>query len=311
MRGLPAQLRRDDLLFVLVPAGEKGPKYSGWNLVENGYRYDDSRLLEHLESGGNIGCYPAPGSDLILMDIDDAEEFSRLGGDALVEGTLKYSAWEDLKKYRAVVTCSDIPAFWRGHKASMGCLELYFPADKTKAGGQCIAPPSIHPNGRAYSILDDREPIMALSWDDIRSLCERIKPSHLEQKIPSSGIFREPQNRPYRALLKVRYNLMMEMPINPRISGNEVRGGSPFHDSSTGNNVAVNPQKSVFYCFRHQRGYDAAGVDAIRRGLIECGDPYDEEVFKRHVELLEKEYPEVRLREQAEYRKQMKKKRGL
>jgi hypothetical protein len=101
------------------------------------------------------------------------------------------------------------------------------------------------------------------------------------------------------------------MPINPRISGNEVRGGSPFHDSSTGNNVAVNPQKSVFYCFRHQRGYDAAGVDAIRRGLIECGDPYDEEVFKRHVELLEKEYPEVRLREMAEYKKMMKKKRGV
>jgi len=45
---IPAQLRRDDLLFVLVPAGEKGPKYSGWNLVENGCRYDDSRLLEHL-----------------------------------------------------------------------------------------------------------------------------------------------------------------------------------------------------------------------------------------------------------------------
>ena len=42
---IPAQLRRDDLLFVLVPAGEKGPKYSGWNVVENGYRYDDSRLL--------------------------------------------------------------------------------------------------------------------------------------------------------------------------------------------------------------------------------------------------------------------------
>jgi len=57
---IPWQLRRDDLLFVLVPAGEKGPKYSG--------------LLEHLESGGNIGCYPAPGSDLILLDIDDADE---------------------------------------------------------------------------------------------------------------------------------------------------------------------------------------------------------------------------------------------
>lgn len=308
---IPEQLRRDDLLFVLVPGGEKGPKYSGWNLVKNGFRWNDPALNEHLERGGNIGCYPAPGSDLILLDIDDDEEFHRHGGGALVEGTLKYSAWDDLKKYRAICTCSDIPEYWRGHKASLGCLEMYFPADKTKAGGQCITPPSIHPNGRAYSILDNESPILALTWADILSICERIKPSSLETKMPSSGIFTEPQNRPYRALLKVRYTLLLEMPVNPRPSGNEIRGGSPFHDSSTGNNVAVNPQKGVLYCFRHQRGYDAAGVDAIRRGLIDCGDPYDEDVFKRHVELLEKEFPEVRLREMAEYKKMMKKKRGV
>lgn len=308
---IPDQLRREDLIFILVPAGEKGPKTPGWNLVKNGLRWNDPALIEHLSSGGNVGFYPSPESDIILMDIDDAEEFHRHGGGSLVEGTLKYSAWDDLKKYRAIVTCSDMPTFWRGHKTSMGCLELYFPADKTKAGGQCISPPSIHPNGRAYSILDTSAPIAALPWADILTICERIKPSSTERKIPSIGIFREPQNKPYRALLRVRYNLMLIMPDNPRISGNEVRGGSPFHDSSTGNNVAVNPQKDVFYCFRHGKGYDAAGVDAIRRGLISCGDDYDETVFKRHVELLEKEYPEVRLKEQAEYKKMMRAKRGL
>jgi len=78
---IPAQLRRDDLLFVLVPAGEKGPKYSGWNLVENGCRYDDSRLLEHLKAGGNLGYYPAPGSSLLNIDVDDAAAFHQAGGD--------------------------------------------------------------------------------------------------------------------------------------------------------------------------------------------------------------------------------------
>ena len=73
---IPVQFQRDDLLFVLIPRGQKGLQVPGWNLVENGRRYDDPVLLEHLEGGGNYGTYPAPGSRVLLLDIDDADGMS-------------------------------------------------------------------------------------------------------------------------------------------------------------------------------------------------------------------------------------------
>ena len=306
---IPTKLRREDLLFLPIPRGEKGPKTPGWNLVKNGLRWDDPQLVVHLERGGNYGMYPSPESDILMLDIDDAGGFHEAGGLDLVGETYRYSAWTDRHKYRALVSCSDIPGYWRGHKSPLEALEIYFPAGLIdgilKTGGQCVSPLSLHPNGERYTVFDEDADILPVSWLDVIAVCERLKPHHMERKIPDTGIYREPQ-RGYKNLIRMRYGLMLEMPGNPRPSGNEVRGSSPFHDSSTGNNVAVNPQKGLYYCFRHRVGYDAAGVDAIRRGIIQCGDPYTDDVFKRHIDQLERDFPEVRLQEIAAFKKRQK-----
>ena len=307
---IPTKLRREDLLFLPIPRGEKGPITPGWNLVKNGMRWDDPQLVVHLERGGNYGMYPGPESDILMLDIDDADKFYDAGGLDLVGETYRYSAWEDRHKYRAVVTCQDIPEIWRGHKSPLDALEIYYPAGTVKgdikSGGQCVSPGSLHPNGNRYEIFDTEADILPVFWGDVLRVCERLKPKYMERKIPEIGIYREPQ-RGYKNLIRIRYGLMLEMPDNPRPSGNEIRGASPFHGSETGNNVAVNPQKGVFYCFRHRVGYDAAGIDAIRRGIIQCGDPYTEDVFKIHISQLETDYPEIRLAEIAEYKKRQKK----
>ena len=146
---IPRQLRRDDLFFVMLPAGQKGLQVPGWNKVCNGRRWDNPILSAHIASGGNVGMYPAPGSNLLFVDVDNADAFHQAGGETLVSDTYQYSAWKDRNKYRAIVTCSDIPNHFRGHKISIrdddqrAILELFFPSNNEKTGGQCVAPGSI------------------------------------------------------------------------------------------------------------------------------------------------------------------------
>lgn len=321
---------------MLIPPGEKGPRSDGWNMVSNGLPFNSPELSRHLSLGGNYGFYGAPGSSVLPLDIDDSQVFKGAGGEDLVAGAYCYSAHQDRKKYRAVVLCEDIPAYWKGRKAvikkhgdSSPVLEIFFPAGprtvfieekragetiriKTtvlKTGGQVVGPYSIHPNGNMYEPFDDKAPLKTVKWSDIMKVCDNIRPNSLEEHEPKNAHISREYALPGRRLIRDRYNLSLwdHLPTDSYPSGEEIRGTSPFHDStSKGGNVAVNLQKGVYYCFRHQIGYDAAGLDAISRGIIECGQDYDGIAFKRHVEELERDFPEVRALEKEAWKRQKK-----
>lgn len=333
---IPSQLKREDVLFVLLPPKEKGLNTRGWNLVENGIRHNDRRLHTHLSLAGNYGLYGAPGSWVLPLDIDQADIFHSAGGSDLVEGSFMYSAHQDRKKYRAVVLCEDIPASWSGYKAqikahgeSSPALEIFFPAGpvtvwieeiragqkvrkketKVRTGGQVVGPNSVHPNGNTYEIFDIKAPLKRVKWADIMAVCENIRPASLEEQQPRNPKISCEIAAPGRRLLRDRYNLSLwdHLPTDSYPSGEEIRGTSPFHDStSKGGNVAVNMNKGVYYCFRHQHGYDAAGLDAISRGIIECGQDYDGTAFLKHAQELERDFPEVRALEKEAWKRQKK-----
>ncbi len=55
--------------------------------------------------------------------------------------------------------------------------------------------------------------------------------------------------------------------------GGELRGSHPVHGSNTGNNLAVDPQQNVAYCFRHQVGAGCLGWVALQEGVVSgCQD---------------------------------------
>lgn len=299
---VPEQFQRDDLAFTLIPRGEKAPRIPGWNQVAKGRRYDDGTLEMHLRDGGNYGVYPAPGSLVLFLDVDDADRFHKVGGLSLTRDTFTYSAWPDSRRYRAVVRCPDYPREWAGRKLNVdGVFEVYFPAGTEKTGGLCVGPNSLHPNGNIYAVTHNTS-FQTVLWDAITTLVDRIKPNAHKVSIP-----REVYWKAGKTPLRDRYNLHLEWPYNPYPTRHgEVRGASPFHDSTTGDNTAINPDKGVFYCFRHGVGYDAAGCEAIRREIIECGEPFDGEAFKKLVAKLEYDFPEVRYLERVKYRRQKK-----
>lgn len=307
--GIPRQMQREDLLYVMVPAGEKGPTYKGWNLVSQGRRSDDPILAVHLQHGGNYGYYPAPGSDILSLDVDDRGTFHAAGGKDLVRETFRYSAWPDWHKYRAIVSCPDIPAHFRGHKLSIRnvldhtIVELFFPAGMEKTGGQCIGPGSLHPNGNRYEIYDPDASIMSLRWSEIEDITRIISPA-LADSIPEPGSRAPVQSRGKTISERYGLSVMDNLPRDARIAGSEIRGVHPVHGStSPGGNVAMNPYKGVVYCFRCAAGYDAAGWDAICRGIMPCGGTYDSDVMRRHLEVLDREKPEVRFLERIAWKR--------
>ena len=329
MTEIPWQYQRDNLCFILLPAGEKGPKTPGWNLVSNGKRWDDPILIAHLERDKNYGCYPAPGSSLLNIDVDDADAFHKAGGAELVGETYRYSAWPDRQKYRAVVECPGMPSLWMGHKSEIkahgsdkAALELFFPAGpitiqkkgsdgitrvvtEIKTGGQVVGLGSIHPDTKMPdAAFDENAEILTIEWDDLLAVYERIRPAAVEpQESGFTRVHGNYQTAPGQRLLRDRYRLSLEMPDNPyQTSSGEIRGSNPWHGStSKGGNIAINLQKGVMYCFLCRKGYDAAGVNAIRRGIINCGDEYTAEVFRSHVAELERDFPQVRSKEIALY----------
>jgi hypothetical protein len=236
---IPWQLKRDDLLFVLIPAVEKGLQVKGWNLVSNGRRYDNPILAAHLQAGGNYGYYPAPGSSILSVDVDDAGQFHKAGGGDIVGETFRYSAWADRNKYRAIVQCQDMPAHFAGHKISIKdtdyqtIVELFFPANREKTGGQCVGPGSLHPNGNWYSIFDPDASIIPVQWSEIEHLVNSISPDSIKDTIPEHATM--PREHGSDKTVTERYGLsvMDNLPLNARMAGNEVRGVHPVHGSTT------------------------------------------------------------------------------
>lgn len=314
---IPWQLQRDDLRFVLIPRGEKGLQVKGWNLVSNGLKGYDPRLIKHLQAGGNYGYYPAPGSPVLSIDVDTADIFHQAGGAEIVRDTFRYSAWQDRQKYRAIVECPDIPEHMRGHKVSIKTgtyqtvVELFFPANDEKTGGQCVGPGSLHPNGNRYSSFDPDAHILTVRWNDIEELVQKISPDSLKETIPESVTITRGPGPGKTITERFRLSVMDHLPDNPYMAGNEIRGDHPVHGStSPGGNVSVNHSKGFAHCFRCGIGYDAAGWDAVCRGIIDCGDQYDSDAVKRHAKELDQEFPEVSFLERAEWKRTHRKQGG-
>ncbi len=178
-----------------------------------------------------------------------------------------------------------------------------------KTGGQVVGPYSVHPNGNEYGPFDDKAPLKTVNWSDIMKICENIRPNSLEEHEPKNAHISREYAAPGRKLLRDRYNLSLwdYLPEDHYPSGNEIRGKNQFHGSTNERgNVSVNIEKNSYYCFRHQHGYDAAGLDAISRGIIECGQDYDGIAFKKHVKELERDFPEVRALEKEAWKRQKK-----
>lgn len=139
--------------FALITPKAKIPFEKDWQTTAN-YAFNDIRVREH---GGNIGILT--GNGLIVFDCDrvEAERLARQLPPTLVVGT---STNEGYRKKHFYFRCP------LERKMILNDYEIHLGEIQAK-GQQCIIPPSVHPSGIAYEILESW-PIASVSVEELK-----------------------------------------------------------------------------------------------------------------------------------------------
>jgi len=269
---LPPQLRRTDLRFVLVRAGEKRALESGWPTVAN-YAHDHVTLALRLVRGLPYGLFPAPASRIAIIDADHLDRLRELGALDPLPGTF------------AVASGSSAPAHPKAHlyyeldgEPLAGRRPFFDPGTGEHLGevfaqhpgggrGFVIGPGSRHAaTGRPYRVARDT-PIAALPRDAWAGFAAAVR-------------WQERAARPVPAApgssigdrLGLTVDRVWPPPAGARVSGEWLRFAHPVHGSANGDNLAVHRTGRAWYCHRCGSSGDALAALAVDAGIIACAD---------------------------------------
>jgi P4 family phage/plasmid primase-like protien len=267
---IPEQLRTEELRFIRIPPRSKGGRSNdpGWN-TKAWYHWDSENLTFHLvEENYNYGIYPAPGSHIVIVDIDDPAVLADLGLLEVLDGTFTVLTGSSTPECQKCHYYFETPDILRG-KTTLWHQDIHvgevYAQDPEKARGYVVGPGSVHPNGQRYRVLRD----LPIAVRDLTPLLGKFR--------RTAGISSEPRpkkDRDSRSLTD-RLGLCIEQvchPLNSRITGDQIVGGHPVHGSATGTNIHLNTRKNTWYCHRCGSGGDPAMWLAVESGAIRCED---------------------------------------
>lgn len=287
MSALPAQLQRDDIVFVAFPYTNDGkqPHIKRWNARQNLLTHDDARLQEAINEGQSIGMVGELGSGIVIFDVDDRDAAEKAGVVDACADTFRFSGYADERKFKAVFNVPDLPECMRDGrgKRTLNGTDIFMPcgvgiaewstgAAAEKAGGQCVCPPSMHHSGNPYAVTND-VPIKTVSWADIG----RFYPPEKEPKATSTDSPRwahicGSMEESIGDILGLTVSMFL-MPDKPRRRSNgEVEGAHPVHGSETGSNLVISADDQSWYCRRCGTGGGRLEALAVAEGIIACED---------------------------------------
>lgn len=162
---IPNQLQDSKIRFCLLKEKTKIPFEKDWQ--NKGYKFNDDKLLKHIENGGNYGVIGGKGN-LRIIDIDNKEEAEKLSQ------FLNTFTIETGNKGRHFYIYSD---YEKNHVFKNNLGELR--ADNYQVAG----PNSIHPNGNKYNIINNIEIINIKGEDLIKILLNFLKEEEISQDI--------------------------------------------------------------------------------------------------------------------------------
>ena len=241
------------------------------------YSFDNPKLHEHLNNGGNIG-YLCGSNKIYVFDLDKIEllkEFEEILGETLtIETKNGYHLYaeSDEELYKII---------FEKNKVHFGELQ--------GIGQQVLIPPSIHPSGKEYKVFKDL-PIIKLTKDKIELIREKFTDKSRTFTIQS------PDWSKYKNLSELDMNSLLSYLPQLKKYGNELYGAHPVHGSTTGMNFFINPSKGLFHCFRHDSGGDALALISILEGIRNCEDFRRDgiklrgEDFKKVIKIAEEKY---------------------
>ncbi|MEI6841197.1 MAG: hypothetical protein WCK53_08020 [Methanomicrobiales archaeon] len=277
---IPAQLMREDLRFIRIPRGSKGGKDEnevGWNRDKN-YPWNNPALHFFLHESWNYGVFPASGSPVVIIDVDEYQALYDIGALTGIDGETftveSGSSTSERRKYHIYLECQGL----EGKTVLFGPDDLHlgelFAQHPEKGKGYVIGPGSVHPSGNRYVVAVD-SPILKITQDQLfEILLSKVNTS--ENNEPEPQTIRRPGTQyrnQYRTLTEtLNLDISVCRPDNARRSGNEIVGANPVHGSTSGTNFSANSQKNTWHCWRCSSGGDPLLWIAVESGIIRCDE---------------------------------------
>ena len=254
--------------FVLVAAGGKNPIQKGWQEGAN-HTSDSEQIAVHLNGGGNVGILGGSGNEKKVLVIDFDSKDTQDRAVKYLPKTLTYvSGSRDPKKaglfHLVYLTNEPLSRNISGESGADGMqMEL---VDIIGRGKQALIPPSVHPDGDSYNIINDMAPVYA-TYTEIKNAIMHSLP---QNAIPSDwlvdgGIAAE--HNKHAQKLKIENMFDTSKFIH---SGTRLQGAHPVHGSVTGMNLVIDTKEQIWYCFRHQTGGNALHFYAVLQGELKC-----------------------------------------
>lgn len=157
MKEVPKILQDHRFRFIPLRQKDKIPIEKSWQEKAQ-YRFDEPSLLVHLENKGNIGIVCCKGQPLVI-DFDE-EEIEKKIAPLLPKTFTVRSGRGRLHKY---YICSNAENMKILDKDKKTLCDIQ--ADRK----QVVIPPSIHPNGNEYYVVDESE-IANIDMSEIKAL---------------------------------------------------------------------------------------------------------------------------------------------
>jgi hypothetical protein len=271
---IPPQLQRAAFRFILVRAREKIPLERKWT-TQNNYSFDDPKLTEWLEHGGNYGICSGP-ENLVVVDSDHsllAERSEKCLGPTF---RILSGSGRGFHDYFIVDGMKRKEIFERDGK-HMG--EAQF------VGQMVVGPSSVHPSGNIYRITNDTaiKKVSAIAFRaafrDFLQVPKTYEPLRNELSVGVEGSL---QSLSLTAVL---------CDFKGVRAGSYIHGKNPWHGAKSGNNFTIDTSKNLWTCWRCHCGGGVARAIALMHGLLgSCPDRLSGAEYVRVVELAKEKH---------------------
>lgn len=268
------KLRRYDLRFCKINKGEKRPFENNWQKEPHNYE----EISKWVAKGNNYGIC-CGYNNLIVIDCDEDILIEHLQKQKLPKTFTVKTGGGGIHYYyfckgldKKIILQPDGPESHCGEVQSWGT--------------QVVGPGSLHPNGQIYTILDNSA-IQEISREELLDVLSIfIKPMYTMSKVKETkktDLESDIQSIPILNVISVQKQRQM--------SNGQILGENPWHGSTNGGNFCVDPSANLAFCFRCDKGMNAAQVIALEQGIISgCGDYLDKDKFLKTLEIAQAKY---------------------
>ena len=275
--------------FIVLSEKGKNP-VQRWSLPEHQYTAD--KIQRWLDEGWNYAVLYQ--TDICVFDADNAERLMELGVIDALPRTFTVMSGRDGMGLHLYFRMPNPPEgtkiyLYDNNGDELGDIRL------PKSRFYNVGPGSIHPSGRPYQVIND-VPLAILDWEILKQALSRltVKVAGVQRDLSFDTDKQQPSTMDEYGFTVLDFL----SPLAPRVRGDEIEGTHPIHGSSTGNNLTVKTDGSVWWCRRCGSGGGWIDALAVSEGIIDCSEAhpdrtYSKEEWKKINEVLRRLKPDV------------------